>query len=185
MERADYYIFDFYEVLHFRDNKSERERCEQLLESEYFQLISHIDGLLLFRKDTVPGNRRMFNLERTGPIVPDSTAFEIRSREILPAAEGYIMSTEFLKGGAFTKGEALISFLIDTLGGDTVRVLHTPSYIAAKMDDLEPGVYREQFFFQVPGEKSIKDRKHEVRLYWKSTYLPFFDRKEYLVKTFY
>ncbi len=183
INRADFYTFDFFEVLQFHNNHSQRRRCAELLENPNVSLISHIDGILLFKRYNTPTAKSPFVLNRVNDCTNDTTSFNILERSILPYKNGFVMHTVFEKGQMFKRGKALVSMLINDKM-DTIRVLHTPSYLKNRIDSLAPGLYKEEFFFQIPIGKTLKNRKHQIILYDKSRYLPFFARKNYLVNIF-
>ena len=96
------------------------------------------------------------------------------------------MKTVFVKGDQNLTGkDALISFFINESTKDTLRVLHLASYANTELEHLEAGVYEEEFYFDVPQSVQIQGRKHQIRLFRKDGYLPFFSRPDYNIKCLY
>ena len=89
------------------------------------------------------------------------------------------MHTWFFKRPSDTLHHAFISFFIDTGAGDTLKVLHLASYTACRLEQLSFGNYHEQFYFDIPEGCTLNGRMHEIWLYKKPGYLPFFARKQY------
>ncbi|MFH0919790.1 MAG: DUF2079 domain-containing protein [Fibrobacterota bacterium] len=181
LSRADWYAFDFFETLDYVPNTLRRNRFAALMRDGRFALASHVDGIVLFRKMDVPEPVRPFSLAMTEAkpdSVPAETALQPLSCRIRPDRHGFVMETEFRRGKGAIQGDALISFFTGN-GGDTLRVLHLPSYTACRLDTLEPGVYRECFYFEIPAGATLTGRSHRMALYRKDAYLPFFARPEY------
>ena len=178
--RADYYMFDFFEKREYDDAWPVRTRAAALLQSGKFTLESFYDGLLLLKRAEdcptfkIPGIQPYADIAK-----PRRQEYTIEKISLVPEENGCIMHTWFFKHPSDTLHHAFISFFIDTGNGDMLKVLHLASYTACRLEQLSPGTYREQFYFDIPEGCTLNGRMHEIWLYKKPGYLPFFARKEY------
>jgi uncharacterized membrane protein len=179
--RVDYYFFDFFEKREYDDAWPERSRVASLLNCGKFSLLSHIDGLLLLEKKTYNDSRKIPILRVVDTAaVPAPKDYEITKVSLVAENHGFIMSTRFCVGtGDDALKHAFISFFIDPEGRDTIRVLHLASYTQCRLESLKPGIYDETFYFDLPPGRTINHRYHEVWLFKKTGYLPFFARRNY------
>ncbi len=178
--RADYYMFDFFEKREYEDAWPARTRAEALLRSGNYTLNSFYDGILLLKRaENCPAFKIPGITLYSDTAKPQREEYGIENISLIPEENGCIMHTWFLKRPADTLHHAFISFFIDIGTGDTLKVLHLASYIACRLEQLSPGTYREQFYFEIPEGCTLNGRMHEIWLYKKPGYLPFFARKEY------
>jgi uncharacterized membrane protein len=177
---VDFYLFDFFEKREYDDAWPERLRVASLLNSRHFSLMTNIDGLILLgrelRNDSafLPRFRFVDSLDDSGPLDYRFSAVTCTALD-----RGYVMKTRFCKGSGDSLIHAFISFFIDPEKRDTSRVLHLASYTLSKLESLSPGVYDESFYFDLPQGRTLRNRRHEVWVYKKKGYLPFFARQEH------
>jgi uncharacterized membrane protein len=183
--RADFFLFDFFERREYDDVWRNRQRVAALMRSGNFSLLSNTDGLIIIEKKHADGFNAMW-LERVQADVPiPSSGYTVQSIGIRPEKNGYIMDMRFCKGSDSLSGSAFISLFIDRKTNDTIRVLHLASYTIAKLEQLNPGFFQESFWFSIPAGKQFDTRTHEIWLYHKNLYLPFFARREYRLECLY
>jgi len=177
--RAQFYLFDFFEKRDYDDLVFNRKRVSNLIKSDSFALRCNLDGLIILAKTTNPNADMPFSLKRKNEkrdYLKES--YSILSSELIRSGKGFLMRCSFSKDQGL-KGSAFISFFIDEQMKDTIRVLHLASYTLAEMEKLQEGTYTEEFYFDIPQGKCLQNRKHEIWLYHKNSYLPFFAREEY------
>jgi uncharacterized membrane protein len=182
--RADYYLFDFFEKREYDNAWPERARVTNLLQSGCFSLAAHLDGLVLVKRTPSSGAERIPVLRRLNSAVSaPSSGYAIDGVSLQRIENGFAMNTRFHKGSTDTSLiHAFISFFIDQKSRDTLRVLHLASYTDCRLEALPAGSYEESFYFDgVPGA-NISTRYHEVWLYKKPGYLPFFSRQSYRIQ---
>jgi hypothetical protein len=143
--------------------------------------MSNIDGLVILKKSRISASTDDFKLQPVdSSTVSPSEEFVVSNIRIDTADAWYRMQVRFGKGLTDTTlKQAFVSLFIDSSGNDTVRVLHLASYTACRIERLEPGWYDETFRFSLPAGKRIENRRHEIWMYAKQGYLPFFARPEY------
>lgn len=181
--RAQFYLFDFFEKRDYDDLLFNRKRVANLIKSDSFGLRCNLDGLIILAKTTNPNSEMPFSLKRKNDSDYLKESYSILSSEIIRSGNGFLMRCSFSKTLGL-KGSAFISFFIDEQMKDTIRVLHLASYTMAELEKLEGGIYEEEFYFDIPHGKSLQNRKHEIWLYHKNCYLPFFAREEYKLARF-
>ncbi len=177
--RAQYYLFDFFEKRDYDNLLLNRKRVANLIKADSFELKCNLDGLIIIARASDSKKDKPFSLkckyeENDHP----KESCSIISAKYARSGKGFLMKSSFTKGQDL-KGSAFISFFIDEMTMDTIRVLHLASYTLVELEKLEEGGYEEEFYFDIPQGKSIQGRKHEIWLYHKNSYLPFFARKEY------
>ncbi len=177
--RAQYYLFDFFEKRDYDDLLFNRRRLANLAKADSFILKCNLDGLIILSKANGFEADIPFSLTRK---VEEKDhlkgSYSILKSEVARSGNGFQMKCSFTKAQGL-KGSAFISFFIDEKLKDTIRVLHLASYTLAELETLEEGTYEESFYFDIPQGKSLHNRKHEIWLYHKNSYLPFFAREEY------
>jgi len=177
--RAQYYLFDFFEKRDYDNLLLNRKRVANLIKADSFELKCNLDGLIIIARASDSKKDKPFSLKckYEGNDHPKESC-SIISAKYARSGKGFLMKSSFTKGQDL-KGSAFISFFIDEMTMDTIRVLHLASYTLVELEKLEEGGYEEEFYFDIPQGKSIQGRKHEIWLYHKNSYLPFFARKEY------
>lgn len=177
--RAQYYLFDFFEKRDYDNLLNNRQRVAKLIKADSFVLKCNLDGLIILVRTMGPKVDMPFSLIRKNKEREYlKETYSIIRAEIARSGNGFLMRSYFTKHQNL-KGSAFISFFIDEQMKDTIRVLHLASYTLAELEKLEEGTYEEEFYFDIPQGKSIKNRRHEIWLYHKNSYLPFFAREEY------
>jgi hypothetical protein len=184
--RADYYLFDFFEKLEYDDAWPARSRVASLIRSGNFKLSTNLDGLVIVQKTPPRQTADDFNLISVDTIPPPpipAGSCQITAYRI-DIVDGCCISRMLFYKGTLdsTKKHAFISFFIDEKSNDTLRVLHLASYTLSRLEVIDSGWYDETFRFDIPPGTTIANRRHEVWLYAKEGYLPFFSRNEYRVK---
>jgi len=177
--RAQFYLFDFFEKRDYDDLLLNRKRAANLIMADSFELKCNLDGLIILARTSDSKEGKPFSLKRKNEEKDyPKESYSIIKAEYGRSGKGFLMRSCFAKGQDL-KGSVFISFFIDEVTRDTIRVLHLASYTLVELEKLEEGVYEEEFYFDIPRGKSLQDRKHEIWLYHKNSYLPFFAREEY------
>jgi hypothetical protein len=203
--RADRFLFDFFETTAFFTHAPRRKRCAALLRSPDFSLAYFADGLLLFAKGpALPGSllssrfRWETVTDRTtpgtaavaGPAPSEAAPAPVTDRTagipiaVLAAvykdADGYSLEAEYQ--GSFGPAEALVS-VFTSPSGDSLRVLHLPGYVQARLSGLPAGHYRETFLFRGPSGLLDGDWKWELRFHKDNPYLPMAGRADQILES--
>lgn len=177
---AQFYLFDFFEKRDYDSLLFNRKRAANLIKADSFELKCNLDGLIILAKTTDPKADMPFSLKRKDEVKNyPKESYSIIRAEYGRFRNGFLMRSSFSKGCTDLRGSAFISFFIDEVTKDTIRVLHLTSYTLVELEKLGDGIYEEEFYFDIPQGKSLQDRTHEIWLYHKNSYLPFFAREEY------
>ena len=180
--KADYFIFDFFETLDFRNPLEKRSRFAFLMNSKQLNLRTYVDGIIILKREQISEVKPfIFAKIKDDKQIDSIQDLMINSSLIEQDSDGYILKTEISHGNRPIMGDALISLFINE--GDTIKVLHLPSYTTTDLRTLPSGNYHESFFFQIPQGKTLEGRKHIIALYKKDSYLPFFARPSFLIRT--
>lgn len=193
--RADRYVFDFFETTGLIRPEVRRKRCAGLFRSPDFSLTGFTDGLLLFSKGqglpgSLPASRFVWESvtdetkTRQTPVPDPDAAPPLEGSPRIPIAvraslaagpDGYFMESEY--AGSFGPAEALVS-VFTSPSGDSLRVLHIPGYLFARLSGLPGGRYRETLLFPGPGNLLDGTWKWELRFQAGSPYLPLAGRAD-------
>jgi hypothetical protein len=182
--RADWYLFDFFEKREYESARPARARVASLLRSGGFILASNLDGLVILKRAPPPDGDKIPLLLCIGPAnAAPPENYGVEGVSVGTLGKGYALSMRFHKGATDTSlVHAFISFFIDAKSGDTLRVLHLATYTACRLEALPAGSYEEAFYFDATPGAAVGNRRHEVWLFEKPGYLPFFARDAYRVR---
>lgn len=201
--RADRYVFDFFETTGLIPHEERRIRCAALLRSPDFSLTGFTDGLLLLAKGanlphSLPASRFSWDTvtDRTpsrmlsavspadrppGQARPGRPAIPVTVRASLRRGpEGYLLESEY--AGSFGPAGAVVS-VFTSAAGDSLRVLHLPGYLFARLSGLPAGEYRETLAFRGPGNLLDGTWKWEMRFHAGSAYLPLAGRGDQILES--
>jgi hypothetical protein len=98
---------------------------------------------------------------------------------LVRAPEGFLLESDYL--GAFGPAEAVVS-VFTSPSGDSLRVLHLPGYLFARLSSLPAGHYRETLAFRGPGNLLNGTWKWELRFHAGSAYLPLEGRADQILE---
>jgi hypothetical protein len=203
--RADRYVFDFFETTGLIPHEDRRARCSALLRSPDFSLAAFTDGLLLLAKGrdlphSLPASRFAWETVTDitkpepesaapaaatrppdrPPAAPGTPGIPVTVRASLARdADGYRLEAEYL--GSFGPAEAVVSVFTGP-SGDSLRVLHLPGYLFARLSRLPPGRYRETLAFRGPANLLDGSWKWELRFHAGSAYLPLAGRADQILE---
>lgn len=179
---ADIYIFDFYEALSYTPWRQKADRAGQLMSLRSFEQKCNLDGCIILQNSNTKNSEQPAIFDTLSQETFKDTDLKCIFKEITQLSKTrYKMKTIISKGAQFTKGDALISFVISNY--DTLRILHTPTFCLTTLRDLPQGLYREEFIFDAPNDFQMKHAVHTINLYHRDDYLSFFDRSSYLIKS--
>ena len=181
-KQADFFLFDFFETLEYSHQEQRRQRCAALLLNSDFSTLAYVDGILILSQSP-RHSMHSSSLKFLDSLPNPELSFHIEASVALPWSDGFELRTRFIQGRESPRAQAIVSFWISP-EGDSLRVLHLPTYTQVDLRTLAPGRYEESFFFQIPKGKSLRNRQHHLALYSKDDFLPFFSRPQFLVKSF-
>ena len=182
--KAEYYIFDFFETLDRIPYQVRKKRCEKLISSNNFKIKMYYDGIIIFEKHPHNYLAIQYKLNKVGPLknLNMKNGFSVITSNVEKNSNSHVLHTYFQIDSTFSSSHALISFFIKEKE-TPLRVLHLPSYFQKNNINREEGIYEEKFQFHVPQNITISDRRHEIRIYQKNEYMPFFERESFLLNT--
>lgn len=193
--RADRYLFDFFETVAFGSHEPSRIRCAALLDSRDFHVSDFQDGVVVFAKGPGPGGagrnagfgwEALAETAATGsaealplPHAPGGGIPLAIQPALAKTSDGYLLEVDYR--GSFGPAEAVVSIFTRS-SKDSVRVLHLPGYLLARLSRLPAGRYRERLPFRGPPDLLDGGWQWELRLYRQHAYLPLAGRPDLVLE---